>query len=153
MLLEGIAVLLLLALDQATKDAARASLRPVGSRTLIPGVLGLRYSENTGAAFSSFSGSTGLLTALTALLVAGILIWLLTHRQEPRRFRIPLLLILAGGAGNLIDRLCFSYVTDFIELLFVRFAIFNLADILITAGAIWLAAAVLFYGGTRDGAK
>lgn len=153
MLAEGIAVLLLLAFDQAAKYAARAYLRPIRSRTLIPGVLGLRYSENTGAAFSSFSGSTGLLTGLTALLVAGILIWLLTHRQEPRRIRVPLLMIFAGGAGNLIDRLCFSYVTDFIELLFVRFAIFNLADILITVGAVLLAIAVLFYGGTRDGAK
>ena len=150
---EAICVLVIVAADQATKYAAATRLRANGPATLIPGVLGLRYSENTGAAFSSFSGATGLLTALTALLVAGLLVWLLTHRSAPRRVRVPLLMILAGGAGNLIDRVHYSYVIDFLEPLFVRFAIFNLADVLITVGAALLAITVLFYGGTRDGAK
>lgn len=151
-LLEGILIALFLALDQASKALARAHLPYGESRTLLPGLLGLRYSENTGAAFSSFSGKSGFLIALTACLVIALAVYLLTHRQEPRRIRIPLVMILSGGLGNLIDRMLFSSVTDFFELLFVRFAIFNVADVLITVGAALLAISVIFYGGLH-GAK
>ena len=152
MLLEGILIVLFLVLDQTSKALARAYLPYGESRTLLPGILGLRYSENTGASFNIFSGKSGFLIALTACLVIALAMFLLTHRQEPRRIRIPLVMILTGGLGNLIDRVLFSSVTDFFELLFVRFAIFNVADVLITMGAALLIVSVLCYGGLH-GAK
>lgn len=154
MLFEGLLAAVLILLDQLTKYLARTRLSLGEARTLLPGLLGLRCSENTGAAFSSFSENTALLTLLSALLVAGLLAFLLVRRSEPGRIRLPIVLLLAGGAGNLIDRLLRGSVTDFLELLFVRFAIFNVADVLVTAGAIWLAISVLFLTkGGSDGAK
>lgn len=143
MLFEGLLAALLIALDQLTKYLVRAHMEMGEARVLLPGLMGLLRSENTGAAFSSLSGSTGLLTLLSAVLVAALTAFLLLRRQEPPRIRLPLVLIASGGAGNLIDRLLRGSVTDFFELLFVRFAVFNVADVLICAGAAWLALSVL----------
>ena len=143
MLAEGIAVLLLLAFDQAAKYAARAYLRPIGSRTLIPGVLGLRYSENTGAAFSALSGSGLLLILLTAALIIAAIMWYLRHGDCNRWLAAGVTLIVAGGLGNLYDRLTLGYVIDFIEVLFVRFAIFNVADVAVVCGTVCLIIGIL----------
>lgn len=57
---------------------------------------------------------------------------------------VPAVLVLSGGLGNLIDRIAFGYVTDMFRTLFMNFAVFNVADICITVGAVWLAVYVLF---------
>ena len=126
---------LALGLDQISKILVRARLMGQGRMTLIEGILAFRYAENTGAAFSVLASLPQLLTILTALLILGVAIWLMTDKTLNLPCRIGLSLIAGGGLGNLLDRLLFGYVTDFIEVLFVRFAVFNVADCAICIGA------------------
>ena len=127
--------------DQLVKALARRLTAPV---TLIPHVLGLRYSENTGMAFSLLSRHTWLLSALSVLLI--LVGWLALRRYRLGRLsRVAAMLMLGGAVGNLIDRLLAGYVVDMFEVLLFRFAIFNVADMALTVGAALLAATLLFF--------
>ena len=129
------------AADRLSKAAAMR-LKPGSVRTLIPGVMNLRLTVNSGMAFSLLSGRSGLLCVLTAALTAGMLIWLLGHPKAPGLMRSGLWLALGGGLGNLYDRLTRGEVIDFLEPAFVRFAVFNVADACICIGAVLIAAAL-----------
>ena len=102
---------------------------------LVPGILNLRPVENRGMAFSMLSGQSLALTLLTAALIMGLVGWLVARPQASRLARAGLWLIVGGGLGNLYDRLAFGGVADFLELAFVRFAVFNVADVCICVGA------------------
>lgn len=108
---------------------------PAGGRALIPGVVNLRPVRNRGMAFSMLSGQSLLLAVVTALLIAGVVGWLLARPGVGGLPRAGLWLIVGGGLGNLYDRVTAGSVSDFIELAFVRFAVFNVADVCICAGA------------------
>ncbi|MDD4850929.1 MAG: signal peptidase II [Gemmiger sp.] len=123
----------LVAVDQLLKLWATASLRPVGSAPLIPHVVELNYVLNDGMAFSLLSGKQAFLTIVTTLALAGILIYLLL-KNPPKLEQAAWTLVLGGGIGNLIDRALNGQVVDYINLLFMRFAVFNFADICITVG-------------------
>ena len=124
--------LLAVALDRASK-AAVLRLEPSGA--LVPGVLNLTPVENAGMAFSMFSGRRLALIVVAALLVVGLLAWLLRRPGAHPAFRAGLWLILGGGLGNLFDRIVRGTVTDFLEFAFVRFAVFNVADACVCLGA------------------
>ena len=141
---------LLIGIDQLVKRWAYVSLRPTDGIPLIPGLIGLRYAENTGAAFSVFSGSTLLLTLISLIVCIALVVWLVRRPEMKWTLRLPLSVVLAGGVGNLIDRAMYGYVVDMFEFQFIRFAIFNVADICITLGAIGLLAALMF-GGDEHG--
>ena len=128
----GIALPRLLA-DRLTKSWAERTL--TAAREVLPGALAWHYTENTGMAFSLFADSPALLTAVTALLLAAVLAGILLPGKSSHAVRAGLSLVLAGGLGNLWDRIVRGYVIDFIELRFVRFAVFNVADICVCAGA------------------
>lgn len=133
-----------LAIDRLSKHWAAGWLaaQTGGAAQAWPGVFGWLYAENTGMAFSALSGATGLLAAFSAVLVVFIVCWLLLAKQMPRTLLTGLSLIAAGGLGNLWDRLFYGYVIDFIHLEFMRFAIFNAADVFVCCGAglviLWL---------------
>lgn len=133
------------ALDRITKVLA---MRAPDGHVLIPGVLNARFVQNTGMAFSLFSGQPAVLTALTLALIAILTFWLLKRPEEPRLMRAGLWLIVGGGAGNLYDRLVYGYVIDFLDPVFVRFAVFNVADACICVGA-GLAILSLIYDEVR----
>ena len=132
--------LLAAAVDRITKVAVlRLWQRPrLLDRTfdaLIPGVVNLRMVGNRGMAFSLFSGQGAALTVLTFLLIAGVVAWLIARPDESKWIRAGFWLVVGGGLGNLFDRVVQGYVVDFIELAFVRFAVFNVADVCICVGA------------------
>ena len=134
-----IAALTVLA-DQLTKWAC---LSLPGSVTLIPGVLALTYAENTGMAFSLFSGRAWALGAVSALCI--LLGWAVLRRYRLGRLsRVAAMLMLGGALGNMIDRFFRGYVVDMFEALFVDFAIFNVADAALTAGTALMALSLLF---------
>lgn len=140
-----LAAALLVVLDQLTKYLTRTYLMGRGTVVLIPGVVGLTYVENTGMAFSSFSGYTPVLAVLSlaASVLLAAAIW---KRWLPQPFcQWMLTLILAGAAGNLIDRAFLGYVTDMIQVLFINFAVFNVADCCVVVGGILLAVYVVFF--------
>ena len=138
-------MLALTALDQITKKAAE-SLASSPS-LLIPGVLELRYFENHGAAFSLLQNQFTVFYIGTAVILALILYTLVKvpSAARYRLMRLDLLFVAAGAIGNLIDRLEFHYVRDFIYIALIDFPIFNVADMYVTCGAFLFAYLLLFY--------
>ena len=136
-----IVVIAVLAVDRITKELA-ARLPAVGME-IIPGILGLRYTENRGIAFSMLSGQTWLIAAVSAAAIAAMAVWLIRGDLTGLP-RFGLLLMLGGAAGNLADRLFRGFVPDMIEVLFTNFAVFNAADACLTVGCVLLAAGILF---------
>lgn len=113
-----------------------------GSVTLIPHVLALNYAENTGMAFSLFSGRAWGLGVVSAACI--LLGWMILRRYTLGPVsRIAAMLMLGGAVGNMIDRFLRGYVVDMFEALFVDFAIFNVADAALTVGAVLMAASLL----------
>ncbi|MBO5859202.1 MAG: signal peptidase II [Clostridia bacterium] len=132
------AIALLTAVDQLTKYVAINTVKVDGPFEFFFGLFQFRYVENTGAAFSSFSENKAVLFLFSGLLLVGVLIVLLGRKIESKFANISLVLVAAGGLGNMIDRVINGYVVDFIEPLFVDFAVYNFADICITVGAFLL---------------
>ncbi len=132
----------LVAIDQFIKLLVIEHLEPIGSLPLIDGFIQLNYAENTGAAFGSFSGKTSLLSIFTFVIIVVGIIYLLIKKRKVDVEYVCITLIIAGGLGNLVDRVFRGFVVDYIEPLFMDFAIFNFADILVTcsciAFVIWL---------------
>lgn len=130
-------------IDQISKAAVRGAYENLVWLTgvtpplwEVPGLFAVRMTHNTGVAFSILSGSGLLLIFSTALLIALLTGWLIAKPEgQPKWMRIGLWMIVGGGLGNLYDRIVYGAVTDFIELLFVRFAVFNIADAAICLGA------------------
>ena len=124
-----------LAADRATKVLA-PGIPPEG-QVLIPGVVGLRYAENKGIAFSMLSGQPWLLGLLSLAIITAAFLYLRKKAIRPAALA-GLMLMLGGAAGNMIDRFVHGYVPDMIEFLFVRFAVFNVADACLCIGCAWL---------------
>ena len=135
--------LCLIVIDQLVKWWVRASI-PLGtSIPFLPCLMDLTYTQNTGAAFSSFSGMTWLLTlvSLGASVAVAALLW---KGYFPGKWgKLSLALILAGAVGNLIDRAFLGFVTDMFETTFMNFAVFNVADICVVVGGLLMAVYVL----------
>lgn len=125
---------LVVLMDRLSKAWAREWLMPVGSLPLWPGVAACTFGRNTGAAFSIGAGSRWAIPLLSVLL---ILLALVLHLRQnlPVLARGGFILIASGGMSNLMDRLFYGYVVDFIELEFISFALFNLADAAVCTGA------------------
>ena len=130
-----IAIIILTIIDQITKYAAVSTVKVNGPVEFLFGLFQFRYVENTGAAFSSFSDNTAVLAVLTSVILVSCLIVLLSKKIKPLFMNVCLLLVISGGFGNVIDRFRLGFVVDFIEPLFVDFAVFNFADCCITVGA------------------
>lgn len=111
---------------------------------IVPGIVGVRYAKNTGAAFSMLSSAPWLVSAISIALVIAITVFLVTDKKLDSWTRLGLWLVAAGGLGNIYDRLAYGYVVDMIEVLFMDFAIFNVADICVCCGALLAAAAMIF---------
>jgi signal peptidase II len=136
------AVALLVLIDVRTKDWAANDLRPRGPRTVAGGHLRLQYSQNTGIAFGRLRDSARqpLIIAYSAVMSLALL-GALVHRlarKRPPGFLLPagISALLAGTLGNVRDRLERGYVIDFIDVQWVNWPTFNVADILISVGII-----------------
>jgi signal peptidase II len=142
-----VTVALVLLLDQLTKFLLSKSLYPGQSIPIIKNIFHITLILNTGAAFGIFPNATFFFIIISIFVIVLIThytlhITLSAGRQAHyTKIKIPLALILAGAIGNLIDRLKFGYVTDFLD--FRIWPVFNIADSAITIGAIWLACSVL----------
>ncbi|MBQ2848781.1 MAG: signal peptidase II [Clostridia bacterium] len=122
-------------IDRLTKYAAVMTVKVDGPKEFLFGLFQFSYVENTGAAFSMFSDKTEILSVLTAVLIVAALVVLVRKMLKSKILNAALILVISGGIGNLIDRIAYGYVIDFIEPLFIQFAVFNFADCCITVGA------------------
>ncbi|MDR0197067.1 MAG: signal peptidase II [Oscillospiraceae bacterium] len=140
----------LVGIDRLTKWLVIVYISPVQPVPTIPvleigGVklVYFTYCENTGAAFSILSGHRVILTVISLVFVAGAVAVLFSGKIKSKTMIWSIALIVAGGVGNLIDRISSGYVVDFIDLKFSGFAIFNFADICAVTGAFMLFLTVL----------
>lgn len=133
----GILIGLLILADQIIKQWAQTVLKAVGSIPLIPGFFRLTYVENYGAAFGILQGQRWILVGFTAVVLAAAAFLLLTGVIRKNIDRFSISLILAGGIGNLADRIRQGYVVDYLDIneLF-SYPMFNLADCCVVVGAV-----------------
>ena len=147
---------LIVAADQITKLLVLQNIPLHSQIDVIPGVVGLTYVQNTGAAFSSFQGMMWLFAVIFALLTVGI-VW--EYKKQALGFSKAewwcIAAIYGGGLGNMIDRLLLGYVVDMIETRFIQFPVFNVADCFITCGCILLIVHLIFFnkGFWKDNKK
>ena len=127
-------VAVLVAADQLTKLWAVRVLQHVDSIPFIPGILEFRFTLNDGAAFSMLGGKQTFLILFTSLALLILTMYLVFRMPASRLEYAAWTLVLAGGIGNLIDRVANGAVVDFWNVLFMNFAIFNFADVLVTVG-------------------
>lgn len=132
-----ITTILFILLDQWTKWQALIKLKPMKSMVVIEGFLDFTFVENRGAAFGILSGQRWFFILLTIIVVCGILygFFKLPKIKEYLFLRMGFLFVLAGAIGNGIDRALRGYVVDFLEVTFIKWPVFNLADIYVVAGA------------------
>ena len=144
----------LIGIDQAIKLWATNVLQPVGAMPLIPHVVELQFVLNPGMAFSLLSGKQLFLIIATSIALIFVAYGLFFRSRGRYLQQAALLLILAGGIGNLIDRVLNGEVVDYINLLFMRFAVFNFADICVCVGvALWVLVIFLDELHADDAAK
>lgn len=141
----------LIILDQVVKFFVKQNI-PLGSHVpFLPHLLELTYVENTGAAFSLMEEHTWLLTLTSAVLsvVLGAAVWkkFFSHPFG----RTALTLVFAGAVGNLIDRALQGYVVDMFNVLFMRFAVFNVADVCVVVGGVAAGIYYLFFYEKLEG--
>jgi len=122
--------------DQLVKHWAVLNLRGRGTVEFIPGILNLFYAENTGAAFSMLRNQRWLFISVSVIAVIAIIYIILLRKIRSVWGLLPLSMVLGGAVGNLIDRIFTGYVVDMFEFAFIRFAIFNVADIFVTVGGV-----------------
>lgn len=131
-----------LAFDQITKSMVRGQLAIRGTFEVIRGFFELSYSENTGAVFGSFQGRNGIFIVVSILAIIFIFFYY-SRFKENLWMKLSLGFILGGALGNLMDRIFFGFVTDFLrfKIWFLRpfwWPNFNIADASVTIGAIML---------------
>ncbi|MCI8599352.1 MAG: signal peptidase II [Lachnospiraceae bacterium] len=142
-----LAAAILTGIDQWTKYLAVLHLKDQAPFVIWEGVFELHYLENRGAAFGILQGKKIVFVVCT-LLVLGLIAFYYNRTPRGKRFhpvRVIGVLLVAGAIGNMIDRICNSYVVDFLYFKLIDFPIFNVADCYVTVGAIIMALLFLFF--------
>lgn len=146
MLFYGLFVVAIVAADQITKILTVQNIPLYQDVDVLEGIFHLTYVQNTGAAWSMLSGMRWLFVALFVALTA-LLLW--EYFKKPMPFskfdRWCIAAIYGGGLGNVIDRVRLGYVVDMIEVDFIKFPVFNVADCFITCGVFALIVSLFFF--------
>lgn len=142
----------LIAFDQYTKQWAKAFLKDRPAYNLINGFLELNYLENQGAAFGMLPNQKVffIFVAVVILCVVGYVLLKMPDHKKYTILHFMFSLIVAGSIGNMIDRVQYDYVVDFIYFVRINFPIFNVADIYATVSAIVLLFLLLFVYKEND---
>ena len=117
--------------DQITKYWIQAAVALHADTPVIPGFFYITYVKNDGAAWNILSGRQSFLSLLAAAVIVGALYYLFKNKAKLRKLeQVAISLIISGAAGNLIDRLVFGYVRDFLHFYIFGydFPVFNVAD-------------------------
>lgn len=132
----------LLIADQWTKLWAQETLQPIGTIPVIDGLLSWTYVRNTGVAFGMAQGQNYLLAGVAVVLVAVGLWWARTLDWSRREVNLVAALLVSGAVGNLIDRLTYGYVVDFVDvtipIINYPWPVFNVADSAICLAVGWI---------------
>ena len=138
--------------DQLTKHLAVVRLKNQAAYNLINGILEFNYLENRGAAFGVLQNQKYFFV-FVALIFIGVIVFVLIKVPTQKKYyslNILLVMIAAGAIGNMIDRVRYDYVVDFIYLVCIQFPIYNVADIYVTTATVILVFQILFVYKTND---
>lgn len=150
--LDLVLIALLLVFDQFTKHLAAVRLKDGPAVPLIKGVLELQYLENRGAAFGMLENQK-LFILFVGIVFLAVILFFLFRLPDHKKYNIIYILaavIIAGGIGNMIDRMRLDYVVDFISFVLIHFPIFNVADIYVVVATIGLFIMFLFVYKEKD---
>lgn len=131
--------------DRVVKGHITASCRVGEMFGEIPGVADFIYVRNTGAAFSILSNNTAVLSVISVLFLAAVVVYKIIKKPQGKMENLALVLFFAGALGNAIDRIMYKYVVDFISIKWFDFPVFNIADISIVLGAVAAVIYVIFF--------
>ncbi|MBO7356337.1 MAG: signal peptidase II [Lachnospiraceae bacterium] len=148
----SVIVVVAVVLDQLTKHEAVVRLSDGTSYPIIDEILELYYIVNTGSSWGMLAGQKALILCISVVIIA-LCIYLMAKCPEDTKFipfNVCLSMIIAGGIGNGIDRIRFSYVIDFIYFKAIDFPVFNVADIFVTCGAFIFILLILFRYNEKD---
>ena len=152
LLLDLIMIAALIFFDQYTKRQAVINLKDKPAYNLINGILELNYLENQGAAFGMLPNQK-VFFIFVASVIIGVAAYVLLKVPDQKKYTILhflLSLIVAGCIGNMIDRVRYDYVVDFIYFVRINFPIFNVADIYVVCATIGLFIMFLFVLKEKD---
>ena len=140
-----LSIVVLVSVDQLTKWLAVVHLSESADKVFSPGVVGFTYHENPGAAWGMLQDHRWVFMVTSTVAIVAIMIYLAKNRKSLHPISvIAFTLIVAGGVGNMIDRVLIGYVVDFINFLFIDFPVFNFADMCVTVGAVLMIVWLLF---------
>ena len=148
--------LIILALILAIDLVSKAIIVPQNQAdwkeiVLIKDILVIAPTRNTGAGFSILQGQTWLLISLAFLFIVVLTAFNTTfYTKKSKLYGISTSLIMAGAVGNLVDRILFGYVRDFIYLKFIKFPVFNIADSALTIGIVLLVIYIIFFSNKNN---
>ncbi len=122
------------ALDQISKYLVLQNIPLHGNVLVIPGLFHFTYVENKGAAFGILSDHRWVFMAVSVVAIAAFVFYIVKFCPKDKLLLISMSMIIGGGVGNMIDRVARGSVVDFIEVDFMEFAVFNVADIFVCVG-------------------
>lgn len=128
-------ILLGVMLDLLSKWLVVKFLKPIDDYPLWDGVFHFNYHENRGAAFGMMQDSRWIFLSISSIAIVAMLIYLFSGMSKNKLSNIAIAIIIAGGIGNMVDRLSLGYVIDFLYFKLIDFAIFNVADSFVCVGA------------------
>lgn len=131
----GLLAVLVAVFDQVTKFLVEKSFVTGETKSVIAGVLDFTYILNEGAAFGIMQGRKTAFIIITIIVFAAAFLYFKKFKPTSPLELTAVAFVLAGAVGNLIDRVAFGYVRDFIDVAFIDFPIFNIADCAICVGA------------------
>lgn len=144
--------LVLAGIDQIIKLIIVNNVQLNENINVLGDIFRITYVRNDGVAFGMFSGMQWLFIVITVLMLGAIIFYMFKKRPDSKLFYITVALIVGGGIGNLIDRICYNYVVDYLSLSFFK-PVCNFADYCITIGVILLAVYLLFFADKKEKKK
>lgn len=152
LLIDAIVLIVLVALDQFTKNLAVVHLKDKSAIPIIKDVFELNYLENRGAAFGVLQNQKIFFLIISIIILAAV-VYVLFRAPDDKKYNMLhmlLVMVASGGIGNMIDRIRLEYVVDFLSFVLINFPIFNVADIYVTVSMFGFAILILFIYKDED---
>lgn len=134
MLLCILLIVLSVAADQITKQIVLANIAMYDEVSFLPGILHFTYIENKGAAFGMLANNRWVFLVISSLAIIAFVFYIIKYKPQSPLLRVSLSFVIGGGIGNMIDRCFRGSVVDMIEVEFIDFYVFNVADMFVCVG-------------------
>jgi len=131
-------------LDRISKILVISNMTETQSMPLIKGIFEIKYVLNDGIAFGLFEGNNLLITIIVALAIGGIAFYMVKDKGLTKKEKVFLSFVIGGAIGNIMDRLLYNAVIDYLYISLINFPIFNIADIFVCTGIVGLIYLIIF---------